>query len=118
MPRTTRELRKRRHDRVRTRITGTAARPRVAVFRSHKHISAQVIDDVAGVTIAAASSTEPALRQSAGATVSGAREVATALAARCADKGITSVVFDRGGFLYHGRVAAFADALRAGGLEF
>jgi large subunit ribosomal protein L18 len=118
MPRTTRELRKRRHARVRAQVTGTAARPRVAVFRSHKHISAQVIDDVAGTTLAAASSTEPALRQAAGATTAGAREVATLLATRCADKGITTVVFDRGGNLYHGRVAAFADALRAGGLDF
>jgi large subunit ribosomal protein L18 len=118
MPRTTRELRKRRHARVRRLVTGTAARPRVAIFRSHKHISAQVIDDVTGTTLAAASSTEPSLRHVAGATVPGARDVAALLATRMTDKGITTVVFDRGGFLYHGRVAAFADALRAGGLEF
>jgi large subunit ribosomal protein L18 len=118
MPRTTRELRIRRHARVRRSVTGTAARPRVAIFRSHKHISAQVIDDVAGTTLAAASSTEPGLRHVAGATVAGAREVAATLAQRCADNGVATVVFDRGGNLYHGRVAAFADALRAGGLEF
>ena len=87
MPRiTTRELRQRRHARVRRSVTGTAARPRVAVFRSHKHISAQIIDDVAGTTLAAASSTEPGLRHVSGATVAGARDVAAALAARAAPR--------------------------------
>jgi large subunit ribosomal protein L18 len=117
MARTTRELRIRRHRRVRQKVSGTAARPRVAVFRSNKNISAQVIDDVAGRTLAAASSVEKTLAATGG-NKNGATLVGTALAARCKEAGITTVVFDRGGFDYHGRVAAFADALRAGGLEF
>jgi large subunit ribosomal protein L18 len=118
MARTTRELRIRRHARVRRKITGTAERPRVAISRSTKHISAQVIDDGAGRTLAAASSVEPALRPVDGGNIDGAVKVATALAERAKAAGVTSVVFDRGGFAYHGRVAAFAEALRAGGLEF
>jgi large subunit ribosomal protein L18 len=111
-------LRIRRHRRVRQKVAGTAARPRVAVHRSLKHISAQLIDDEAGTTLAAASSVEKALRQIDGGTVAGAIEVGTQLATRAKDQGVTEVVFDRGGYDYHGRVAAFADALRAGGLKF
>ncbi len=118
MARTTRELRERRHARIRRRLAGTPERPRVAVNRSNRHISAQIIDDVAGRTLASASSTEAALRSNGGGNVAAATAVATVLAERARAAGITTVVFDRGGFDYHGRVAAFAEALRAGGLEF
>ena len=118
MARTTRELRLRRHARVRRKLSGTAARPRVAVSRTNKHISAQIIDDVTGRTLAAASSVEPALKGVTGGNIAGATAVANLLAERARAASITAVVFDRGGFDYHGRVAAFADALRAGGLEF
>jgi large subunit ribosomal protein L18 len=118
MARSTRELRIRRHARVRRRISGTPDRPRVAISRSTKHISAQIIDDVAGRTLAAASSVESSFRDVDGGNVAGAKLVAELLAQRAKEAGITAVVFDRGGFAYHGRVAAFADALRAGGLKF
>ena len=118
MARSTLELRKRRHARIRRRITGTQARPRVAVSRTNKHISAQMIDDVTGRTLAAASSVEAALKGTSGGNIDGAKAVAALLAQRAKDANITSVVFDRGGFDYHGRVAAFADTLRAAGLEF
>ncbi len=118
MARTTRELRERRHARIRRRLAGTPERPRVAVNRSNRHISAQIIDDVAGRTLASASSIEAALRSTGGGNVAAATAVATVLAERARAAGITTVVFDRGGFDYHGRVAAFAEALRAGGLEF
>jgi large subunit ribosomal protein L18 len=111
--------RARRHYRVRKKVTGTAARPRLAVFRSNRHTSAQIIDDRSGRTVAAASTQERELRQ-AGQT--GNRAAATAvgrlLAERAKTAGIVQVVFDRGGFLYHGRVAAVADAAREAGLEF
>jgi large subunit ribosomal protein L18 len=118
MSRTIHELRKRRHRRVRQQVSGTAGRPRVAVSRSIKNISAQIIDDGAGRTIASASSLEPTLKGVDGGNVAGAKRVAELLAERARAAGVTSVVFDRGGFAYHGRVAAFADSLRAGGLEF
>ena len=118
MARSTLELRKRRHKRIRRRLSGTAERPRVAISRTNKHISAQIIDDVAGRTLAAASSVEPGLASVSGGNVEGAKAVAALLAQRAADAKITAVVFDRGGFDYHGRVAAFADALRSAGLEF
>ncbi len=116
---TRRRLRRRRHDRVRKKIVGTPARPRLAVFRSNRHLVLQVIDDTAGRTLAAASSTEPALRE-AGPTGNrdAAARVGRVLAERARDAGVTSVVFDRGGFLYHGRVAAAAQAARDAGLEF
>ena len=117
MPRTTRELRQRRHARIRRRLSGTPERPRVAVSRTNKHISAQIIDDVAGRTLVAASSVEAQLR-GAGGNVEGAKAVAKLLATRAKEAHISLVVFDRGGFDYHGRVAAFADELRAAGLEF
>ena len=118
MARTTRELRQRRHARIRRRLSGTADRPRVAVSRTNKHISAQIIDDVAGRTLAAASSVEAGLKGTSGGNIDGAKAVASLLATRAKDANITTVVFDRGGFDYHGRVAAFADTLRAAGLEF
>ncbi|MEI6709513.1 MAG: 50S ribosomal protein L18 [Actinomycetota bacterium] len=118
MARTTRELRIRRHERLRRRLAGTAARPRVAVSRTNKHISAQIIDDQAGRTLAAASSVETALKSTNGGNIDGAKAVAKLLAERAKAAQISTVVFDRGGFDYHGRVAAFADTLREGGLEF
>jgi len=118
MARSSRELRIRRHERVRFKIAGSAARPRVAVSRSNKHISAQVIDDDAGRTLAAASSTEAALRDAAGTPKELATKVGTLLAERAAAAGVTTVVFDRGGFTYHGRVAALADAMRESGVQF
>ncbi|CAN5512670.1 50S ribosomal protein L18 [soil metagenome] len=108
-----------RHRRVRKKIHGTAARPRLAVFRSNKHLSLQLIDDVAGRTLASASSTEPTLRgEGGGATVAAATRLGTALAERAKAAGVSQVVFDRGGFLYHGRIAAAAAAAREAGLEF
>ena len=112
------ELRRRRHNRVRRKVHGSAERPRLAVFRSNKHISAQLIDDDAGRTLAAASSTEGDLRGRPGGNVDAASAVGTLVASRAKSAGITTVVFDRGGFAYHGRVAALADAARAEGLEF
>ncbi len=114
-----RELRIRRHRRVRKKVSGTAARPRLAVFRSNKHLVMQVIDDEAGRTLAAASTLEPAVR-AAGPTgnVAAAARVGALVAERAKAAGIERVVFDRGGFLYHGRVAAAAQAARDAGLEF
>ncbi|MBI2705019.1 MAG: 50S ribosomal protein L18 [Actinobacteria bacterium] len=113
-----RTARIRRHGRVRKKVRGTAERPRLAVFRSNKHIVAQVIDDIAGTTIAAASSVEAEAR-AAGYTggVDAATRVGALVADRAKAAGISSVVFDRGGFHYHGRVAAVADAAREAGLE-
>src|SRR3974390_2887951 len=115
-------LRVRRHARVRAQVQGTATRPRLAVHRSNRHISAQLIDDTAGRTLVAASSVEGDLRAalgpSGGGNVSGAESVGRLLGTRAKAAGITTVVFDRGGFVYHGRVAVLADAARAGGLEF
>lgn len=110
--------RARRHNRVRKKVSGTPERPRLAVFRSNKHISAQVIDDVAGRTLAAASTVEPELRAGPTSNKEAAAKVGRLVAERARARGITKVVFDRGGFLYHGRVAALADAAREAGLEF
>jgi large subunit ribosomal protein L18 len=118
MARTPRELRIRRHARVRLKVAGTAARPRVAVSRSNRHISAQAIDDAAGRTIVAASSTEAAFKGETSTPRELATKVGTLLAQRATSAGITTIVFDRGGFAYHGRVAALADALRDGGVSF
>ncbi len=112
-----REARIRRHRRVRKKVRGTAERPRLAVFRSNKHISAQVIDDRSGRTLAAASTHEADLRGNGG-NIDAATKVGTRLAERAKAAGIDSVVFDRGGNLYHGRIKALADAAREGGLEF
>lgn len=112
-----REARLRRHRRVRKKVEGTAERPRLAVFRSNKHISAQVIDDRAGHTLAAASTVEADRKGGATATVDAAREIGKLVGERAKAAGITKVTFDRGGFLYHGRVAAVADGARDAGLE-
>ena len=112
-----REARIRRHRRVRKKVLGTAERPRLAVFRSNRHITAQVIDDRSGRTLAAASTHEADLRGGS-ATVEAAGKVGALLAERAKAAGIEKVVFDRGGFIYHGRVAALADAARDAGLEF
>jgi large subunit ribosomal protein L18 len=114
-----RESRIRRHRRVRKKVHGTASRPRLAVFRSNKHIVAQVIDDDAGRTVAAASTAEVDQRAAgSGATVVAAGRVGTLVAERAKAAGIEHVVFDRGGFMYHGRIAALAAAAREAGLEF
>jgi large subunit ribosomal protein L18 len=120
---TKRDRRHRISLRLRKRIAGTPERPRLAVFRSVSHIYAQVIDDQAGTTLVAASTTEPALKgkMTEGAkagNLGGAKAIGAAIAERLKAKGITRVVFDRGGFLYHGRVKAVADAAREAGLEF
>ena len=112
-----RDARLRRHHRVRKHVRGSAERPRLAVFRSNKHISAQVIDDRAGVTLAAASTHEASLRDGS-SNKDAAAKVGKLLAERAKDAGVERVVFDRGGFLYHGRVAAVAEAAREAGLEF
>ena len=112
-----RRQRQRRHNRIRKHVHGSAERPRLAVFRSNKHIIAQVIDDNAGTTIAAASTVEKGW-DGRGNTVDAATKVGTAVAERAKAAGINTVVFDRGGNLYHGRVAALADAAREAGLEF
>jgi large subunit ribosomal protein L18 len=114
-----RDSRLRRHGRVRKKVVGTAARPRLAVYRSNKHLSLQVIDDESGRTVAAASTVEPELRSQGGTgSLEGAARAGTLVAERAKAAGVSSVVFDRGGFLYHGRVAAAAEAARAAGLEF
>jgi large subunit ribosomal protein L18 len=111
--------RQRRHRRVRKKVRGTAERPRLAVFRSNTHIYAQVIDDVAGRTLAAASTVEPSIKSAGGTgNIEAAKRVGALVAERASAAGVTKVVFDRGGFLYHGRVAALADAAREAGLEF
>ena len=109
----------RRHRRVRKKIHGTALRPRLAVFRSNKHLSVQLIDDDAGVTLAAASTNEADQRAAgSGSSVEAATRVGTLIAERAKAAGIDKVVFDRGGFAYHGRIAAVATAAREAGLEF
>ena len=106
-----------RHKRVRGKISGTAQRPRLAVFRSLNHISAQVIDDVQGVTLVAASSMEKDFGMTGG-NKEAARKVGLLVAQRATEKGITEVVFDRGGYVYHGRVKELAEGAREGGLKF
>lgn len=111
------EIRSRIHKRIRRRVAGTPERPRLAVFRSVNHIYAQIIDDSQGHTVASAASTEKDLKGKGG-NVEGAKIIGKAVAERAKEKGVTKVVFDRGGFLYHGRVKALAEAARAAGLEF
>jgi large subunit ribosomal protein L18 len=112
-----REARIRRHRRVRKKIRGTPERPRLAVFRSVRHIYAQVIDDVHGRTLASASTTEPDVGSRGGSTVDAAKSVGKVVGERAKAAGISSVVFDRGGFKFHGRVAGLADGAREAGLE-
>ena len=111
------QIRQRIHARIRRKVSGTQERPRLAVFRSVKHIYAQVIDDSKGHTVAAAGSTEKAAGKSGG-NLEGAKAIGKLVAERAKDKGVKSVVFDRGGYHYHGRVKALADAAREAGLEF
>jgi large subunit ribosomal protein L18 len=117
---TRRESRERRHRRNRGKIDGSTERPRLAVFRSHQHIYAQVIDDINHHTLVAASTLEPELKSklAMGSNCQASVEVGKLIASRSLEKGISKVVFDRGGNLYHGRVKALADAAREGGLEF
>jgi large subunit ribosomal protein L18 len=112
-----RTIRTRIHERIRSRVSGTPERPRLAVFRSTNHIYAQVIDDAQGHTLVAAASIEKDLRGKGG-NVEGAKLIGKAVAERAKEKGISKVVFDRGGYQYHGRVKALADAARSAGLEF
>ncbi len=114
------EVRVKKHNRMRNKIQGTTERPRLAVFRSEKHIYAQIIDDMTGTTLAAASTVEKEIASAVKATsnTDAAAAVGTAIAKKAAAKGIENVVFDRGGFLYHGRVKALADAAREAGLQF
>ena len=115
---TSQEIRRAVHKRIRTKIAGSAERPRLAVFRSMNHIYAQLIDDAKGTTLASASTTEPAWRGRTGGNVAAAKEIGKAIAERAKEKGIKSVVFDRGGYIYHGRVRSLAEAAREAGLEF
>ena len=110
--------RKRRHVRVRKKVSGTPARPRLVVTRSSRHLFVQVVDDVAGTTLASASTMEADLRTLAGDKTAKARKVGNLVAERAKDAGVEAVVFDRGGSKYHGRVAALADGAREGGLAF
>jgi len=107
----------RRHLRVRKKVAGTASRPRLVVNRSARHMFAQIVDDGAGRTLAAASTMEPAIRTAEGDKTAKARQVGELLARRAAEAGIAAVVFDRGGYRYHGRIAALADGAREGGLN-
>jgi large subunit ribosomal protein L18 len=112
------ESRLRRKKRIRKHVSGSQERPRLTVFRSNKHIYAQVIDDVKGVTLASASSLEKDMRAKSGANVEAAKAVGALVAKRAAEKGVKDVVFDRGGYRYHGRIKALGDAAREGGLKF
>ena len=111
------KARLKRHKRVRGKISGTAERPRLAVYRSNAHISAQIIDDVAGVTLVSASTYEKGF-EGIGSNKEAARKVGNTLAKRALEKGISAVVFDRGGYIYHGRVSELAEGAREGGLKF
>lgn len=115
-----RDKTRKRHYRLRNKLSGTAERPRLAIFRSTKHIYAQVIDDVASATLASASSVDKDIRDrfKHGGNIDAAKAVGELVAKRAKDSGVENVVFDRGGNLYHGRVAALAEAAREGGLAF
>ena len=114
------QIREKKHARMRYHIAGTSERPRLAVYRSNNHMYAQIIDDSTGKTLVSASTLEKAAREELGRTnnVAAASYVGTAIAKKALEAGITEVVFDRGGFLYHGKVQALADAAREGGLKF
>lgn len=119
IPRQRNVIRQRVHTRIRQKMSGTAQRPRLNVYRSLNHIYAQLIDDLNGVTLASASSMPvKGAESSSGGNVAAAEKVGTLIAERAKEKGVTTVVFDRGGYLYHGRVKALAEAARAGGLDF
>jgi len=112
------KVRKKRHGRVRAKLSGTTARPRLNVYRSNKNIYAQLIDDEQGVTLASASTLDKELNIESAGNVEAAQKVGELIAKRAVEKGVKSVVFDRGGYLYHGRIKALADAARENGLEF
>ncbi len=114
------EIRRKKHRRMRSRFSGTAERPRLAVFRSNKHMYAQIIDDTVGHTLVSASTLEKSIASELEHTdtVEAAAYVGTVIGKRAIEKGITEVVFDRGGYIYHGKVQALADAAREAGLEF
>lgn len=114
------DIRAKKHHRIRKNVIGTPERPRLNVYRSLNHIYAQVIDDVAGQTLVSASTLDAGVKGSisTGGNIEAAKAVGSAVAAKAKDKGITKVVFDRGGIVYHGRVKALADAAREAGLEF
>ncbi len=111
-------VRQRVRFRVRKKVLGSAARPRLAVFRSSKHIYAQAIDDESGRTLAQASTSDKSLKSGSNGTIDAAKAVGGAIAERLKEAGVSEVVFDRGGFLYHGRIQALADAAREAGLKF
>ena len=112
------ELRKKRHMRVRSKLSGTAECPRLNVFRSNSNIFAQIIDDTKGVTLVSASSNDKELKLANGSNIEAAKQVGALVAKRALEQSITAVVFDRGGYLYHGRVKALADGAREAGLKF
>ena len=112
------EMRKVRHERIRENLSGSAERPRLCVFRSNANIEAQIIDDVKGVTLVSATSLDKELKLKNGSNIEAAKVVGAEIAKRAKKEKISAVVFDRGGYLYHGRVKALAEAARAGGLEF
>jgi large subunit ribosomal protein L18 len=112
------ETRQKRHLRIRQNVKGTSSAPRLNVYRSNANIFAQIIDDVAGVTLVSASSIDKELKLENGSNIAAATKVGELIAKRALEKNIDVVVFDRGGFLYHGRVKALADAARAAGLKF
>lgn len=112
------KIRVERHRRLRNKISGTSERPRLSVYRSNNHIYAQVIDDVKGITLTSASTVEKDFELDVTSNVEAAAAVGKAIAKKALDKGINTVVFDRGGYLYHGKIKALADAAREGGLQF
>lgn len=119
MPRkTSQDIRRAVHKRIRNKISGSAERPRLAIYRSVNHIYAQLIDDRQRVTLAAASTTETGWKGRTGGNIEAAKEIGKAIAERAKEKGINKVVFDRGGYIYHGRVRSLAEAAREAGLEF
>jgi len=113
-----REVRQAVHRRIRAKVEGSSQRPRLAVFRSIKHIYAQLVDDTTGTTLAAAATTEDLFKGRTGGNVAAAKEVGRLIAQRATEKGIKAVVFDRGGYIYHGRVKGLAEAARDAGLTF
>jgi large subunit ribosomal protein L18 len=112
------EIRRAVHTRIRKKIAGTGERPRLAVFRSVNHIYVQLIDDTKGQTLVSASTTESAFGGKSGGNIEAAKEVGKLVAERAKEKGVSRVVFDRGGFIYHGRIKSLAEAAREAGLEF
>mgnify|MGYP000193248800 CR=1 FL=1 len=112
------DVRRAVHTRIRKKVKGTAERPRLAVFRSVNHIYAQVIDDLSGVTICSASSVEKSVGVSSGGNIDAAKAIGKLIAERAKEKGVNAVVFDRGGYIYHGRVKSLAEAAREAGLQF